>query len=57
VRSFVLAIALLFMALLASLTADDIVRNGVTPLAVVAILILILFAIGIVGALRQPPSE
>jgi hypothetical protein len=57
VRVVVLIAALLFIGVLGALTVFDLVRNGVTPLAVVAIAVLVLFMIGIVGALRQPPSE
>jgi NADH:ubiquinone oxidoreductase subunit 6 (subunit J) len=53
----VLIIALLFIAGLAALTAIDIANYGVTVLSVVAILVLALFMIGIVGALREPPRE
>jgi hypothetical protein len=56
-RGIVLTVALLFIAMLAALTVADFVRNGITPLGVVAVLILALFMIGIVGALRQPPNE
>ncbi len=56
-RIAVLTIALLFIAGLAALTIRDLVRFGPTPLAIVSILVLVLFMIGIVGALRQPPSE
>jgi len=57
VRVVVLTVALLFIAMLGALTVVDFVRNGVTPLGVVAILVLVLFMIGIVGALREPPNE
>jgi hypothetical protein len=53
----VLVVALLFIAVLGALTVSDLIRNGITPLSVVAIAVLVLFMIGIVGALRQPPSE
>jgi hypothetical protein len=56
-RVVVLTVALLFIALLAALTIIDLVRNGITALDVLAILILVMFATGIVGALRRPPSE
>jgi hypothetical protein len=56
-RRVVLTIALLFIAMLGALTVADFVRNGVTPLGIVAVLVLALFMIGIVGALRGPPSE
>ncbi len=54
-RQLLLAIAVLFIALLATLTVLDIVHNGVNALDVVAILILALLATGILGALRHPP--
>jgi hypothetical protein len=54
-RQIVLAISLLFILLIATLTVLDIVQNGLNALDVVAILILGLFTTGIVGALRQPP--
>jgi hypothetical protein len=57
VRTVVLVIALLFMAMLGTLTALDIVRYGVSALDVISILILLLFATGIIGALRTPPRR
>jgi hypothetical protein len=56
-RTFVLIVALLFIAMLAALTVVDVIHYGVTPLDVVAVLILLLFMTGIVGALRNPPRE
>jgi hypothetical protein len=56
-RTFVLIVALLFIAMLAALTVVDVIHYGVTPLDVVAVLILLLFLTGIVGALRNPPRE
>jgi hypothetical protein len=56
-RTAVLIIALLFMAMLAALTVLDVIHYGVTPLDVVSVLILALFLTGIVGALRSPPQE
>jgi len=56
-RIFVLLIALLFIGVLGVLTTIDLSRYGVTVLGVVAVLILVLFMIGIVGALREPPKE
>ncbi|MGI8429564.1 MAG: hypothetical protein ACR2OB_09735 [Solirubrobacteraceae bacterium] len=55
-RGVVLTIALLFTALLGAFTVRDLVRNGVTPLGVLAAVIVALFAIGVVGAMRHPPS-
>lgn len=56
-RIVILIIALLFIGMLAALTVLDIIHNGVSVLDVVAILILLLFTTGIVGALRTPPPE
>jgi hypothetical protein len=56
-RVVVLTIALAFIAALGVLTGLDIARYGVTALGILAILILLLFMIGIVGALREPPRE
>ena len=56
-RGAILIVALLFIAGLATLTVIDMVRYGVSVVDVLAILILVLFMTGIVGALRQPPAE
>jgi hypothetical protein len=56
-RVVILTIALLFIAALGALTVIDMVRYGVSALDVLAILVLVLFMTGIVGALRQPPAE
>lgn len=56
-RTAVLIVALLFIAMLAALTVLDVIHYGVSPLDVVAVLILVLFATGIIGALRTPPPE
>jgi hypothetical protein len=56
-RQAVLAIALVFTTLLGYLTVVDFVRNGVTALGVLGVLIVALFAIGVVGALLHPPRE
>lgn len=56
-RIAVLTVALVFIALLATLTVLDFVHNGFTATGVIAIFILLLFVIGIVGALRHPPAE
>jgi hypothetical protein len=53
----VLTIALVFIALLGTLTVYDFIHNGVTVVGVIAIFILVLFTVGIVGALRHPPQE
>ena len=57
-RTILLVLALAFIAVLAALTAVDISHYGVTALDVLAILILVLFSTGIVGALRhRPPGD
>ena len=55
-RTILLVVALVFIAGLALLTALDISQYGVTALDVLAILILVLFSTGIVGALRRAPA-
>jgi hypothetical protein len=57
VRLVVLWVALVFIGGLGLLTALDISRNGVTWLDVLAILILVLFTTGILGALLTPPRD
>ncbi len=57
VRLVVLTIALMFIAALGVLTALDIARYGVTALAILAILVLVLFMIGIVGAFESPQGN
>ena len=56
-RLVVLAIALLFIAGLGVLTVLDFVHYGVTVIGVLAMFVLVLFVIGIVGALREPPRQ
>lgn len=56
-RAVVLALALLFIGLFGALTVADIVHNGLNALDVVSILVLTLFTVGIVGALRNPPRQ
>jgi hypothetical protein len=55
VRTAILIVAILFIAMLAALTVVDVIHYGVSALDVVAVLILVLFGTGIVGALRHPP--
>ena len=56
-RAVILGAALLFIALLASLTVYVAATSGVTVLTLVSLLVLGLFASGIVGALLHPPPE
>lgn len=56
-RAAVFTVSLVFIALLGVMTVRDFARNGVTGLGVVSAAIVVLFAIGIVGALRHPPDQ
>lgn len=56
-RIFVLTIALAFIVGLGALTVIEFIDNGLSALGVLAVLILVLFTVGIVGALRHPPNE
>ncbi len=56
-RTVILGAALLFIAMLAGLTVYVVVTSGFTVLTPVALLVLGMFATGIVGALRHPPPE
>lgn len=58
-RKLILRIALVFIALFAALTVDALIRRGTAVLipAILSLLVLALFAFGIVGALRHPPDE
>lgn len=55
-RTAVLTAALAMIGLLAFLTISDVADHGVDVLTVVSVLVLAMFAFGIVGALRQPPD-
>jgi uncharacterized membrane protein len=54
-RFFVLIAALVFIAGFAFLTFTAIVEQGFTAASALSIFILLLLAVGIVGALRNPP--
>jgi hypothetical protein len=56
-RTLLLVVVLAFIGGVGLLTAVDIHHHGVTWLDVLAILILVLFAFGIVGALLQSPRR
>lgn len=56
-RYFLLIIVLLFILGLGVLTALDISHYGLTAVSVLALVILVLFMIGIVGALTERPRE
>ena len=56
-RRIVTAVALVFTAFFAFLTLADAVENGVSFLTIVSLGVLVLFAVGILGALAQGPDE
>ena len=56
-RAVILGAALLFIGILASLTVYVAVTSGVSVLTLVAVLVLAMFATGVVGALLHPPPE
>jgi hypothetical protein len=56
-RAAALGAALLFIAILAGLTVYVAVTTGVTVLTLVALVVLGMFAFGIVGALLTPPPD
>ena len=56
-REPMLAIALVFIAVLAGLTVHALVEGGPDILTVLSLLVLALFGFGVVGALRHPPDE
>jgi hypothetical protein len=58
-RTIVLSVALVFTVAFAALTIEALIRRGTAVLVpgVLSLLVLALFAFGIVGALRHPPDE
>jgi hypothetical protein len=57
VRTLTLVLALGFIAILGSLTLYVLVSSGPDVLVVVSLVVLGLFAFGIVGALATPPRD
>ena len=56
-RAIVLIVVLVFIVGLGGLTVDVMLEGGVDVLVVVSLVVLALFAFGIVGALLHPPEE
>jgi hypothetical protein len=54
-RLIVLVVALMFIAGFAFLTFASVAEGGFTLASLLSVFILVLFAVGIVGALRNPP--
>jgi len=57
VRAAILGSALLFIAILATLTVVAVISGGVNVLTIVSLLVLALLGFGIGGALLSPPPE
>jgi hypothetical protein len=56
-REVILALVLVFVAILAALTIHAVVQGGPDILTVLSLLVLAMFGFGVVGALRHPPDE
>lgn len=56
-RRVVAAVALVFTAFFAFLTFYDIVQHGIDVLAIISLFVLVLFGVGILGALASGPDE
>ena len=56
-RQPILAIVLVFIAMLLALTIHALVQGGPDILTVLSLLVLAMFGFGVVGALRHPPDE
>ena len=56
-RRIVTAVAIVFIGFFAFLTVSTIVEHGLDLLTVVSLGVLVLFGIGILGALAQGPDE
>jgi len=56
-RLAVLTLALLFVGALGALTLRDIHMHGLTPVGVLAVIIVVVFTIGVIGALLHPPRR
>jgi hypothetical protein len=56
-RLLVLGAALAFIAGFAFLTVATVIEEGLNVATVLSIFIVVLLAVGIVGALRNPPRE
>lgn len=54
-RLAILAIAMVFITVFAFLTIDTVSQQGFTLLGAVSIFVLVLLAVGVVGALFNPP--
>ncbi len=56
-RRVVLAVSLVFVALLVFVTFADAVDHGVSIRTVVSLPIIVLLGVGVIGAMAQPPRR
>ena len=56
-RIAILTLALVFTIVLGIFTGLDLAHYGVTPPGVFGAIIVVLFAVAIIGALTEPPSK
>ena len=56
-RTLALLGSLAIVCLLAYLTVSVAVKDGVTPLVIVSVIILALLGFGVLGALTSPPPD
>ena len=56
-RTLALLASLAMICLLAFLTVSVAIKDGVTPLVVVSVIILALLGFGVLGALSTPPPD
>lgn len=56
-RRMILGASLVLIAALAFFTARDMIVYGVTPMGVVSLPIVVLLAVGVIGAMGQPPRR
>ncbi len=56
-RILVFTIALIFVGGLAVLTAIDIGQHGLTGVSVISVVVLVIFGVGVLGALSQSPPK
>lgn len=54
-RLTILAIAMVFITVFAFLTIDTVSQQGFTLAGAISVFVLVLLAVGIVGALLHPP--
>jgi hypothetical protein len=56
-QSTILAVVVVFVVLFAAMTIDVVARTGFDVITGLALLVLALIGFGVIGALRNPPSE